>query len=338
MKIVMNANPPSAGNQSAKQFGYVSAIPGERPAPESTTTLPGSNATTFGGHEALAHKDFLDSATEAVSQTERPDFSEHSPSFYPENESCSEYEDDLMNQILKDFPSQTEAEALISTFFCYAEANWYYFDEATFRSQLYALYRSDFSTSVTDAKLICLALAVFSLGSQFAHLHKDCPDNDAEGVNIEQTGIPGARYFRHAQYLIPRIITCPSLEGVLSCLLAALYSLPIHNTNTCYTYLGLALRNAICLGLHRKPAGFNLPPQLSEIRNRVFWTTYNIERYAWSMQFPVLSLFYARLSPIIPVFLTYFLTAIGGSLSLSGIRKRSNATISIAPSPSDGQI
>ncbi|KAE8360466.1 fungal-specific transcription factor domain-containing protein [Aspergillus caelatus] len=287
MKIIINSNRPSAVNQSTKQLGQVGATPDERPAPESTTTLPDTNATTFGGHEALAHKDFLDSATEAVSQTERPDFSDNSPLFYPENESYSEYEDYLMDQVLKDFPSQTEAEALISTFFCYAEANWYYFDEATFRSQLYALYRSDFATSIADAKLICLALTVFSMGSQFAHLHQGRPDSDAEGVNLEQTGIPGAKFFRHAQHLIPWIITCPSLEGVLSCLLAALYSLPIHNTNTCYTYLGLALRNAICLGLHRKSAGFNIPPQLSEIRNRVFWTTYSIERrVAISLGYP----------------------------------------------------
>ncbi|KAE8406890.1 fungal-specific transcription factor domain-containing protein [Aspergillus pseudonomiae] len=285
-----------------------------------------------GGHEALAHKDFLDSATEAIAQTERPDFSDYSSLFYPGNESYSEYEDYMMNQILKDFPSQTEAEVLISTFFCYAEANWYYFDEATFRSQLHALYRSGFATSIADAKLICLAFTVFSMGSQFAHLHQDRPDSDAEGVNIEQTGIPGARFFRHAQHLIPRIITCPSLEGVLSCLLAALYSLPIHNTNTCYTYLGLALRSAICLGLHRRSAGSNLPPQLSEIRNRVFWTTYSIERYGWPTHFPFFPLLF------ITFFILFVLIIKGVSLSLSGIRKRSNATISIAPSPGDGQI
>lgn len=222
-----------------------------------------------------------------------------------------------MKQILKDFPSQTEAEVLVSAFFCYAEANFYYFDKAIFCSQLSTLYSSGLATSVADVKFICLALTVFSLGSQFTHLYRGGPYSDGEGSGIESTGIPGARFFQHAQHLIPRIATCPSLEGVLSCLLAALYALPIHNANICYTYLGLALRIAICLGLHRKSAGSNLPPQLSEIGNRIFWTTYSIERYA----------------PFLPLF--SFLTIIGGSLYRLGIPRCFNTKISIALFPSD---
>jgi hypothetical protein len=98
-------------------------------------------------------------------------------------------------------------------------------------------------------------------------------------MTAAQTGIPGTRYFQHAQTLVPHIVASPCLEGLLSCLLLALYVLPIHNTNTCYTYLGLSLRIAICLGLHRKSASSDLSPTLSEIRNRIFWTTYSIERY-----------------------------------------------------------
>ncbi|KAE8332759.1 fungal-specific transcription factor domain-containing protein [Aspergillus sergii] len=287
MEILMDSSRLSDAKQPSKKSDYLSSTPDDRPAPESITTLTGSNATTFEEHGALAHSDFLASATEAVSQTEKPDFSDYTSLFYPSGESCSEYQDVLMKEISKDFPSQTEAEVLISTFFRYAEANWYYFDEATFRSQLSALYSSGLSNSIADVKFICLALTVFSMGSQFAHLHQASPYSDPEGVAIEQTGIPGARFFRHAQHLIPRIITCPSLEGVISCLLAALYSLPIHNTNTCYTYLGLALRCAICLGLHRKGIDSYAPQPLSEIRNRVFWTTYTIERrVAISLGYP----------------------------------------------------
>lgn len=184
-----------------------------------------------------------------------------------------------MRQILKDFPSQEEAEVLISAFFSYAEANVYYFDKASLYTELSTLYRSGLSPYAVDVKFICLALTVFSLGSQFAHLDQASPYSDGKRLSMEPTGIPGARYFRHAQHLLPRITTYPSLEGVLSCLLAGLYALPLHNANICYTYLGLSLRIAICLGLHRKSAGHNLPPRQSEIRNRVFWTTYTLERY-----------------------------------------------------------
>ncbi|GIJ81661.1 hypothetical protein Asppvi_000160 [Aspergillus pseudoviridinutans] len=249
-------------------------------------TATRSNPRTLERYDALAHGDFLASATEAVSQTERPDFFDYISSFYPTLEASTEYDDFLIAQILKDFPTHEEAEVLISAFFTYAEANWYYFDRTTFCSQLSALFASGLAVSVADPKFICLATAVFALGSQFAHLHDD-HSSGAEKPNIEQTGIPGARFFSHAQRLIPRIITCPALEGVLSCLLIALYALPIHNPNICYTYLGLALRVAICLGLHRRSVDNGLPPPVLETRNRAFWTTYSIERrIAISLGYP----------------------------------------------------
>lgn len=180
---------------------------------------------------------------------------------------------------MNDFPSRAASEALISAFFFYAEANWYYFDEPSFRDQLFGLYDSGLLPSVTSPKFICLALAVFAMGSQFVHLYHADHLNNPENMATAQTGIPGTRYFQHAQKLMPHIVASPSLEGLLSYLLLALYVLPIQNTNTCYTYLGLSLRTAICLGLHRKSASSDLSPTLSEIRNRIFWTTYSIERY-----------------------------------------------------------
>lgn len=115
------------------------------------------------------------------------------------------------------------------------------------------------------------------MGSQFAYLLQT--PADLEEMTTEETEVPGAKFFRHAQNLIPRTLASPSLEGVLSCLLVALYALPVYNIDTCYTYLGLALRISICLGLHRKSDCPILPPSLQEIRNRIFWTTYTIERY-----------------------------------------------------------
>ncbi|KAF9888054.1 hypothetical protein FE257_009319 [Aspergillus nanangensis] len=249
------------------------------------TTLADSAARNHEGGDAIAHQDFLVSATEAVSQTERPDFSLENSPFYPSNE-YTEYEDILIQRVIKNFPSQAEAEPLISTFFFYAEANWYYLDEITFRSQLSALYNTGLTTPVANVEFVCLALTVLAMGSQFAHLYQDSPSSNVDGVNGEQTEIPGCRLFQHAQHLIPRMITRPSLEGVLSCLLAALYILPIQNTNVCYTYLGLALRIAICLGLHRKSPSTSLS-RVSELRNRVFWTTYAIKRrVAISLGYP----------------------------------------------------
>lgn len=180
---------------------------------------------------------------------------------------------------MKDFPSRAGAEVLISAFFFYAEANWYYLDESSFKEQLFELYNSDLSPTFCSLKFICLVLTVFALGSQFVHLSYVDDANNSETVTSSQEGTPGITYFQHAQRIVHQVIASPSLEGLLSCLLLALYVLPIHDTETCYIYLGLALRIAIILGLHRKSADATLSPSLSEIHNRVFWTTYSIERY-----------------------------------------------------------
>ena len=47
MKTFMNSNTASAVNQSTRELGYVGATSEEKLAPESTTTLPASNAATF---------------------------------------------------------------------------------------------------------------------------------------------------------------------------------------------------------------------------------------------------------------------------------------------------
>lgn len=60
---------PQLDYQALTQLHLVSSIVG---------TYRNTLTVYSGGHEALAHKDFLDSATEAVSQTERPNISDHS--------------------------------------------------------------------------------------------------------------------------------------------------------------------------------------------------------------------------------------------------------------------
>lgn len=141
------------------------------------------------------------------------------------------------------------------------------------------LYGNWPSIILHNPKFLCLTLSVFSLGSLFVQLYQGRMDTP-EIVAPSPGDIPGIRYFHYAQKLIPQVITPPSFEGLLSCLLLALSVLPIHSAEACYTYLGLALRIAICLGLHRKQPHSPLSISDSEIRNRVFWTSYSIERYA----------------------------------------------------------
>jgi hypothetical protein len=75
------------------------------------------------------------------------------------------------------------------------------------------------------------------------------------------------------------MLAASSLESVQSCLLMASYLLPLGGAGSCYVYIRLAMQMAISQGLHQADAGKAMPPAVREVQNRVFWTTYIIERY-----------------------------------------------------------
>jgi len=61
--------------------------------------------------------------------------------------------------------------------------------------------------------------------------------------------------------------------------LQSFYSTTLNRRNTAYTYIGIALRLSIMLGLHRKiPGNSPLTPPEREHRIRVWWTVYILDR------------------------------------------------------------
>jgi len=46
----------------------------------------------------------------------------------------------------------------------------------------------------------------------------------------------------------------------------------------CRTYIGLALRNCVQLGLHSRISSLNVPIIQAEIQKRLFWTCYILDR------------------------------------------------------------
>lgn len=122
---------------------------------------------------------------------------------------------------------------------------------------------------------MCLALLIFAFGSQFAHLQ--CGTKSQEPLlSIED---PGKIFYEVAQTLIPSIIAKCTLKGIQVCLLAGLYNLPSNLPDTAYLYLGMAVRMSIASGLHRKTSEASLNPRVREVRNRLWWSVYCIDKY-----------------------------------------------------------
>ena len=88
----------------------------------------------------------------------------------------------------------------------------------------------------------------------------------------------GVRFYQMACKLIPDIITIASLESVQACLLLAHYTLPLDTPGLAYTYLGLTLKMAIQNGMHRKYVGSEFNAHTIEVRNRLWWTAYSLDR------------------------------------------------------------
>ncbi|TVY44085.1 putative transcriptional regulatory protein [Lachnellula occidentalis] len=177
-------------------------------------------------------------------------------------------------EALKEFPPQEIAWFLASTFFYYVEATFFYCDREWFYETLTTIYAGNTAKNTTDDAFVCFALLVFAFGSQFADLRSNTKIQDHLPVIID----PGKRFYDIAQTLIPRIIVKCSLKGIQVCLLAGLYNLPSNLPDTSYLYLGMAMRMSIASGLHRKTSATSIDQRLIEVRNRLWWSVYCIDR------------------------------------------------------------
>lgn len=129
---------------------------------------------------------------------------------------------------------------------------------------------------------------VLAVGTQFAHMESSTPVNRlssgpsiGDGHRFSEDEV-GLTFYQFASKLLPDIIATASVRSVQACLLIGTYLLPLDTSGLSYTYFGLALKMAIQNGMHRRYHGEGLSPRMLEVRNRVFWTAYTIEKYVIS--------------------------------------------------------
>jgi hypothetical protein len=123
---------------------------------------------------------------------------------------------------MKAFPPQEIATFLVSTFFYYIEATFFYCDREWFHTNINSVPTGATSGSAADEAFICFALLVFAFVSQLAHLRSRARSQDSLPSGLD----PGKRLYDNAQKLILRIIATCTWKGIQVCLLAGLYQLP----------------------------------------------------------------------------------------------------------------
>lgn len=183
--------------------------------------------------------------------------------------SC-ESEDELCADAVAIFPPEDVAQYLLSVVVNYAVDGFFYFDQQEIQQMLHRHYSRP--TRKPKPGFVCLALSVFSMGMQWAHLD----DKAAEPFTHAATAADV--FAAKAQSLVPRLLVAPSGLVVSACLLLSLYLLTTISTDSAYSYLGTALRMSITTNMHKESSLAEYTQSQAESQHRLWWTVYSLER------------------------------------------------------------
>ncbi|KAL6232946.1 hypothetical protein BDW75DRAFT_9217 [Aspergillus navahoensis] len=90
--------------------------------------------------------------------------------------------------------------------------------------------------------------------------------------------VPPEHFYITALQQVPAMCETRSVQNVEAMTLLVVYHLRSASSQGVWYMIGLAMRTAIDLGLHRKANETNLDPITAQMRRRLFWTVYYLER------------------------------------------------------------
>jgi hypothetical protein len=188
------------------------------------------------------------------------------------------------------FPPAHTSYILLRVFFKFVQTNYFYVHEEMFRQRLDQFYSNPTQVGIDDTAWICVCLMVFALGTQFLHLYRSstrncCKEltNDAYTICETMDNNLALAFYRKASTLIPDILAIDSIESVQVFLLFGIYVLPIDPAGLSCTYFGIAIKAATQFNMHQR-SNSHLSPSEMELRRRVWWTAYTLERFVKSVQ------------------------------------------------------
>ena len=191
-----------------------------------------------------------------------------------------------MLEIINILPPRPIAEFLKNVFFKHATGSYFYLDERWIEEAVNVLYSGTSNLSAKDVTAACLVVMVLAVGTQYAHLESSHRQRRHSSAHLINPGSDtnseldiGAAFYRQVARLLSEVIHSGSLLSVQVCLLLGLYSLPIDASGLGYIYLNLSIKLAIQNGMHRRTSPNAFDSNTAEIRRRVWWTAYCMERY-----------------------------------------------------------
>lgn len=176
------------------------------------------------------------------------------------------------------------ASFLAKVFFKHATSFYYYVDRRWLDGTLDHIYADPAALRSKDVTAACVVLMVLAVGTQYVHL--ESPESSKRKHTASTNANPqgngeleiASAFYRQVARLLSEVIHAGSLLSVQVFLLLGLYSLPLDASGLGYIYLNLAIKLAIQNGMHRKVSRSGISSSAQEIRRRIWWTAYCMER------------------------------------------------------------
>ncbi|KAJ9614660.1 hypothetical protein H2200_002797 [Cladophialophora chaetospira] len=167
-------------------------------------------------------------------------------------------------------PSRFVADRLVDAYFRFRHPLNPYLHEGTFRQRYRSLWLSQDvgGEEATQQTLAWFGLVnlVFAFGSDHAS-------------TTGRSAADRSRYFKRAKCLIfSGLLQMGTIELVQALLLMGQYLHGSLELNDCWTVVGLAIRTAQGLGLHLDPAKFTTNRIEQEVRKRIWWGCFVLDR------------------------------------------------------------
>ncbi|CAH0020852.1 unnamed protein product [Clonostachys rhizophaga] len=126
-----------------------------------------------------------------------------------------------------------------------------------------------------EGRFLGLLYSILALGSMY-----DVDENDPSNPDhYNEATTRGYKYYLGARFFLPDLTECPDMTSLQALLFIIQFLQAIGNLNCCYNLIGVALRTALRMGLHRNLPNLCTSPIESETRKRVFHTIRQLDIY-----------------------------------------------------------
>ncbi|KFA45646.1 hypothetical protein S40293_08909 [Stachybotrys chartarum IBT 40293] len=138
---------------------------------------------------------------------------------------------------------------------------------------LYDLEESNYTQE--QGRYVGLLYSILALGSMY-----DVDENDPSNPDhYKEAMIRGHKFYLGARLYLQDLTECRDMTSLQALLFIIQFLQAIGNLNSCYNLIGIALRSALRMGLHRHLPNLKMTPIDNEIRKRVFHTIRQMDIY-----------------------------------------------------------